>query len=66
MGIVNTGYVIIDRCYIHGLSTSETRRGVYLDLRLGTGAVIESVIEDIHESGVTVKPYHSSRTLVPS
>jgi len=50
-GITNAGYVIIDRCYIHGLSTIETRRGVNLDLRLGTGAVIESVIEDIHESG---------------
>jgi len=50
-GIVNTGYVIVDRCYIHGLSTSETRRGVNMDLRLGTGAVIESFIENIHETG---------------
>lgn len=50
-GITGTSDFIIDRCYIHGSATSQLRRGIYMDAQGGRTAVIDSYIENIHETG---------------
>lgn len=42
-------YVVWDRCYLHGTSTGNIRRGIQLDAKYA--AVIDSYISDIHEVG---------------
>jgi len=41
--------LVLDRVYIHGLTTAEVARGVALNS--GSAAVIDSYISEIHESG---------------
>jgi PKD repeat protein len=41
--------IILDRCYIHGIATGDSRRGVTLNSR--STAVIDSHISEIHQLG---------------
>lgn len=42
-------YIIFDRCYVHGNSTGNSRQGIQFDCSYG--AVIDSRIDNIHETG---------------
>lgn len=42
-------YITFERCYVHGTTTGNVRRGFYLDGR--SVAVIDSYLDDFHEVG---------------
>ncbi|MGB7924537.1 MAG: hypothetical protein WCF57_14950 [Pyrinomonadaceae bacterium] len=55
--------IVIDRCYIHGNTDGETKRGVALDGK--TSAVINSYISEFHRSAEESQAIHSRNTPGP-